>query len=159
MFRPRLPMRRTSERGHRRQAGRIPEVALPAEAAGIVERARHLTAGEIDQLDLAEAEGAATREVIWHVLRDQIDGAGLKAERMTARNAAWAAVELAGAEAGIPVPPDDRSWRRIGGRGTGAARAARYAACLLVSRQHVDPEVCDLMIAPWARVVGEPDGS
>lgn len=140
-----------------RERGRaVPVVPLPPAAARAVERARNLSAEEIDALDAAEAAGASTREVVWAVLRDQVDRAGLRAERMTARNAAWAAVRESGARAGIDVPEDDRAWRRVPGRGAGAARAARYAACALVGGELVDPEVAAFMIGPWAAVVGGP---
>jgi integrase len=153
----RLPMRWRRAPERRPPGAWLPDVPLPPPAARVVERARRLSADEIDRLDAAEADGASTREVIWHLLRDQVDRAGLKTERLTARNAAWTAVAEAGERAGVPVPPDDRSWRRMPGRGAGAARAARYAACVLVSRGHVDPEVADLLIAPWVRVLGDPE--
>lgn len=151
--------RRGDEPQAPRRGEAIPAVPLPPAAAAVVERARRLSAAEILLLDAAEADGTAVREVVWHMLRDGVDGAGLKAERMTARNEAWAAVVEAGAAAGIAVPADDRSWRRVGGPGAGAARAARYAACLLVARDSVDPDAAALLIAPWERVTGTAEGA
>ena len=127
----------------------IARVALPAPAVEVIERAGTLSRGDIVRLDLAEASDAAFRMVAWDLLRDQLDHAGLKAERLTARNDAWEAVSRSVAALELEPTRDDGYWRVAGRVGSGAARAARYAACALLAPDRVDPEVSALLLAPW----------
>jgi len=132
----------------------IARVALTASAVEVIERAGSLSRGDIVRLDLAEASDAAFRAVAWDLLRDRLDHAGLQAERLTARNEAWEAVSRSVAALDLEPTPDDGYWRVAGRVGSGAARAARYAACVSIAPDQVDPDVSALLLAPWQALAG-----
>ncbi len=135
--------------------GRAP---LSPEATELIERAGRLTRDEVVRLDLAERRGADLRGVAWDLLRDQLDRAGLQAERLTARNDAWSAVARSLAALHLEPTPDDGYWRVAGRVGSGAARAARFAACALIAPDRVEPEVVTMLLAPW-RTLRSPDAA
>ena len=127
----------------------IARVALTAPALEVIERAGGLSRGDIVRLDLAEASHAASRAIAWDLLRDRLDCAGMQAARLTARNDAWEAVSRSCAGLDLEPTPDDGYWRVAGRVGSGAARAARYAACASIAPDRVDPEVTSLLLGPW----------
>jgi hypothetical protein len=136
----------------------IARAALTASAVEIIERAGTLSRGDIVRLDLAEASDAAFRVVAWDLLRDQLDHAGLQAERLTARNDAWEAVSRSVVALDFEPTPDDGYWRVAGRVGSGAARAARYAACASIAPDRVDPEVTALLLTPWQALAAKDRG-
>lgn len=128
---------------------RFGRVGLSTSAIEVIERAGLLSRADIVRLDLAERRETEFRATAWDLLRDQLDNAGLQPERFTARNDAWEAVARSVARLGLDGTPDDGYWRVAARVGSGAARAARYAACALVAPERVDPEVTAMLLAPW----------
>ena len=127
----------------------IPRARLPTSALEVIHRAGTLSRADIVRLDLAERQGSDFRLIAWDLLRDQLDKAGLQAERFTARNGAWEAVADSVASLDLDPTPDDGYWRVAARVGSGAARAARYAACALIAPDQVDSEVISMLLAPW----------
>jgi hypothetical protein len=127
----------------------IGRAALSPEATEVIERAGRLTRDEVVRLDLAERRGSEFRGIAWDLLRDQLDRANLHAERLTARNDAWTAVAQSLAALDLEPTPDDGYWRVAGRVGSGAARAARFAACALVAPDGVEPDVLAMLLEPW----------
>ena len=128
------------------QTGRI---ILPPAVIEVIDLAGRLSRLELDRLDFAERQGAEFRLIAWDLLRDQLDRAGLRAERFAARNEAWDAVGESIAALDLEPIPDDGYWRVAGQVGSGAARAARFAACALIAPDRVEPDVMAIMLAPW----------
>jgi hypothetical protein len=128
------------------------QVHLSEAAVEVIDRARRLTRSEVVRLDLAERAGSDLRLIAWDLLRDQLDRAGLREERLLARNDAWAAVAASVEALDLEATPDDGYWRVAGGIGAGAARAARFAACVLVAPDLLEPEVAAMLLAPWLKL-------
>jgi diguanylate cyclase (GGDEF)-like protein len=127
---------------------------LPLPVERLIARAARLSVDEIRALDLAEAHDRPSRMVIWDLLRDALDGdPDLHAQRLAARNRAWAAVNESLASVGLEPIVDDGYWRVSPRPGAGAARLARLAACGLLDPTRVDPEIVAILTAPWAAIV------
>jgi hypothetical protein len=131
------------------------EVLLPSEVQAVVYRATQLTRDEIVRLDLAERRDPALNQASWDLLRDRLKDPILNSMRLVARTAAWQAVGESVARAGLEWTPDDRYWRVASRVGAGAARAARYAACVLVAPDRLDAEVADVLLRPWRSVIAD----
>jgi hypothetical protein len=127
-------------------------VQLSEATVEVIARARRLTRPELVRLDLAERAGSDLRLIAWDLLRDQLDRAGLREERLLARNEAWAAAGSSVESLDLEPTPDDGYWRVAGRVGAGAARAARFAACVLVAPDRVEPEVASMLLAPWLKL-------
>jgi hypothetical protein len=132
-----------------RSFGPIERVRLTPGAIEVIDRAGLLSRAEVVRLDVAEGQNAVSRMIAWDLLRDQLDGAGLQAERFTARNDAWEAVARSLLSLALEPTPDDGYWRVAARVGSGAARAARYAACASIAPERVDPETTAMLLAPW----------
>ena len=128
---------------------RIGRARLSPAATDVIERAARLSRADIVRLDLAERHETDFRVIAWDLLRDQLDKAGLQPERFTARNDAWEAVARSVARLDLDATPDDGYWRVAARVGSGAARAARYAACALIAPERVDPGATAMLLAPW----------
>ncbi len=128
---------------------RTPPVRLPALALAVIERAALLNRVDVVRLDVAERRDAETRSIAWTLLRDQLETAGLRGERLLARSEAWAAVAASLSALGLEPTPDDRYWRVAARPGSGAVRAAAYAACAGVRPEAVDPRTIAILLAPW----------
>ena len=104
------------------------------EVAALIERARLLTAPELQRLD-----EAATWYATWYAAGDATWGAARDAARRAAWDAAWyAAMDTA----------RDAAW--------GATRrAARYAALALIVRDLIPPAEFDVLYGTWAQAIGE----
>jgi hypothetical protein len=135
-----------------KDVARSEPVRLSEAAVEVIDRARRLTRRELVRLDLAERAGSELRLIAWDLLRDQLDRAGLREERFLARNEAWAAVAASVEALDLQSTPDDGYWRVAGRVGAGAARAARFAACVLVAPDRVEPEVAAMLLAPWLKL-------
>jgi hypothetical protein len=118
-------------------------------AIAVIDRAARLSRDDVVRLDRVERHYAESRLIAWDLLRDQLDRAGLQAERFTARNDAWEAVARSLLILGMEPTPDDGYWRVAARAGSGAARAARYAACAAIAPERVDPETTAILLAPW----------
>ena len=127
-------------------------VPLPIASERVIARARKLTRAEIARLDQRERTGAEARRTAWELLRDATDRITvLRDQRLTARNAAWDAVNEALAAAGMSVVSDDY-WLVGRSPGAGAARASRYAACAVLAGNVIEPGVTDLLMEPWRSI-------
>ncbi len=127
---------------------------LPPAAEAVVQRARTLTRNEVVRLDLAERLRAGLLLTGWDLLRDQMGGLDVRDQRFAARNRSWEAVTESLERLGLRPTPDDGYWRVVTWIGSGAARTARYAACALVAPERLDPEVLEILLGPWSRVIG-----
>jgi hypothetical protein len=127
----------------------IDRVGLPPSAIAVIDRAGLLSRDDVVRLDLASRHDAEFRAIAWDMLRDQLDSAGLQAERFTARNDSWEAVARSLRNLGLDPTPDDGYWRVAARAGSGAARAARYAACASIAPEQVEPEMTAILLAPW----------
>jgi hypothetical protein len=116
------------------------EVLLPSEVQAVVYRATQLTRDEIVRLDLAERRDPALNQASWDLLRDRLKDPILNSLRLVA---------------GLEWTPDDGYWRVASRVGAGAARAARYAACVLVAPDRLDAEVADVLLRPWRSVIAD----
>jgi hypothetical protein len=136
--------------------GSLPGSVLANDCEQLISRAAHLGRPEIDRLVEAENERSHLLPAIWDLLRDQLDRAGFREARFDARRRSWHAVNQSLIALGFERVVDDGYWRVTPQAGAGAARAARYAACALVSLPSVDLEVVDALLAPWRAAVGDP---
>jgi hypothetical protein len=119
----------------------------------LLAQARSLTRSQIVRLDLLERGNPALLLGAWDHLRDRLAAEPERSWRFAAREAAWHAVREAAAANDIEVPADDGYWRVEMRIGCGAARAARYAACALVSPEALEPEYCEILLRPWLEAV------
>ncbi len=131
----------------------VPYPTMPRAVDDLVERAGRLTRTEIVRLDLAERERAQALQVAWDQLRDRYMGTVWSQLRLQARTRAWAAVDASLTALDLPPVEDDGYWRVVAMVGAGAARSARYAACVLVAPDLLDEEVRDLLLGPWRSVI------
>ncbi len=138
---------------HARTTIDVTGVLLPPAAAAVIERASRLTRTEVVRLDLAERRRAASLPTAWDLLRDRLRDPAVLPLRFAARNAAWAAVTESLRRLELTPTPDDGYWRVVTRPGSGASRAARYAACALVAPQRLDEEVAELLLEPWTSVI------
>lgn len=129
-------------------------LTLPEAAEAIIARAAALSRAEIVRLDIAERRNPQDTRRAWAALSDELDSAGLTAERFAARNRSWAAVRASIDALEIDPTPDDPFWHLTAQIGAGAARAARYAACALVAPERIDDETATLLLEPWESVMG-----
>lgn len=126
---------------------------LPVRAQAVIARAARLSRGEVVRLDLAERRRADVQLTAWDLLRDRLATPELRAARLEARDAAWASVAASLTALGIEPTPDDGYWRVVARVGSGAHRAARYAACALVAPELLDEDVLEFLVGPWESVV------
>lgn len=132
----------------------VPRPSMPPLAEAVIERAGRLTREEIVRLDLAERAHDEALRAAWDLLRDRYAGTSWSQVRFDARARAWAAVGDSLVALGLPPVPDDGYWRVIATVGAGAARAARYAACVLVAPAILDEDVAAMLLGPWQSVIG-----
>jgi hypothetical protein len=130
---------------------------LPPEAEAVIERARRLTRDEIVRLDLAERRTGDVALTAWDLLRDRMSEPRTRALRFQARNRAWEAVAESLERLDLRPTPDDEDWRVVTWIGSGASRAARYAACALVAPELLDPEIAAILMRTWTSVIAGPD--
>lgn len=121
----------------------------------MIERAATLTRSEITRLDIEERRHTALLAA-WDILRSQTETDPLKARRLAARNAAWAAVNRSLVRLDLEPLVDDGYWRVTTRLGFGAARAARFAACAFACGEETDPDVAEVLTRPWLAVSRRP---
>ena len=122
----------------------------------LLAQARTLTRSQIVRLDLLERRNPALPLGAWDHLRDRLAAEPERSWRFAAREAAWTAMRESAAAHEIDVPADDGYWRVEMRIGCGAARAARFAACALVSPEALEPEYLEILLRPWREAVGLP---
>lgn len=140
-------------------SGRLPDCrggldapSLPSAALAVIERAGRLALDEIEILEEADRSGADTRLVLWDLLRDRLAMPPSRTLRFMARQQSWAAVNRSLRAVGWTAVTDDGYWRVSPQPGFGVARAARFAACVLVAPQRLEPEVSEGLLVPWRRL-------
>jgi hypothetical protein len=138
------------------QAPPRPVARLSADAEAVIARASALTRDEIFRLDAVEQPRADVQLIAWDVLRSHLATGDAYTMRLSARARAWAAVNASLRTLGLATVADDGYWRVTTGTGWGAARAARFAACALVVPGRLDPEIAEILLAPWQTAVAAP---
>jgi hypothetical protein len=127
---------------------------LPVASEAVIVRAGNLTRDEIVGLDLADREAAGFRLVAWDVLRSRMEEGHALTMRLSARDRAWAAVAQSMLELGASPLPGDDYWRVTTGFGWGTARAARFAACVFVAPELLEPDIAEMLLRPWLTLDG-----
>lgn len=143
--------------GWQRQISVQSDLRLAPGAEAVIDRAARLGRDDIHRLDLAEYVQSGFRLVAWDILRSRLQGGGVTAMRLSARNRAWAAVNDSLRATGVDPLPGDDYWRVTTGFGWGAARSARFAACALVALDLLEPEVAEMLLGPWLVLGPEPE--